>query len=103
MALAHEIKCVETSRRPAPHERITAIGGINSNGSHWRLTHAHAIICIEAGVHRFYIKVGEQIVDVIIAVSPLGNKYLKTVSDSDQFNNLLSLCECPRPPKCSGK
>ena len=32
--------------------------------------------------------------DVVVAVSRFGNKYLKTVADGDQPNNLLSLYEC---------
>jgi hypothetical protein len=34
-------------------------------------------------------------VDVIVAVSAAGNKYLKTTADSEQPNNLLALPECP--------
>jgi len=32
---------------------------------------------------------------VIIAVSKYGNEYLKTESDGEQPDNLLSLPECP--------
>ena len=42
----------------------------------------------------FAVKAGSRIVDVIVAVSRYGNKYLKTVSDGDHPNNLLSLYEC---------
>ena len=35
-----------------------------------------------------------QIVDVIVAISRFGNKYLKTEADGEQPNNLLSLYEC---------
>ncbi|WP_293875992.1 MULTISPECIES: DUF3892 domain-containing protein [unclassified Sphingomonas] len=34
-------------------------------------------------------------VQVIVARSVSGNKYLKTQSDGEQPNNLLSLPECP--------
>lgn len=34
-------------------------------------------------------------VDIIVAVSRFGNKYIKTEADGDQPNNLLSLPECP--------
>lgn len=93
MASRHEIKYIEKADRPSGHERITAIGGLNPNGSRWRLTHDHAIICIEAGVHRFYVKDGEQIVHVIVAISPSGHKHLTTDSDGDAPNNLLRLCD----------
>lgn len=93
MASRHEIKYIEKTGRPSGHERITAIGGLNPNGSRWRLTHDHAIICIEAGVHRFYVKDGEQIVQVIVAISSSGHKHLTTASDVDAANNLLWLCD----------
>jgi hypothetical protein len=32
---------------------------------------------------------------VIIAVSPFGNRYLKTEADGEHPNNLLALPECP--------
>ncbi len=40
------------------------------------------------------VKVQNRIVNVVVAVSRFGNKYLKTVADSDHPNNLLSLYEC---------
>jgi hypothetical protein len=97
MTSRHEITHIEIADLPSGHERVTAIGGLNPNGSRWRLTHEHAIICIEAGVHRFYVKDGEQIVHVIVAISPSGHKYLTTASDGDRICNLLSLCEHPKP------
>jgi len=35
-----------------------------------------------------------QTVDVVVAKSQYGHKYLKTVADGEQPNNLLSLPEC---------
>jgi hypothetical protein len=34
------------------------------------------------------------VADVIVAISRYGHKYLKTVADGEQPNNLLSLYEC---------
>ena len=96
MASRHEIKCVNKSDRYNPHERITAIGGVNPNGSSWKLSQEEAVRSIEAGKYQFFVKAGGRIVDVIVAVSRYGNKYLKTVSDGDHPNNLLSLYECVR-------
>lgn len=93
MASRHEITCVSKTDRFNPHERITAIGGVSS-GTPWKITQEHAIASIERGVHKFYVKVGHEKVDVVVAVSRFGNKYLKTTADGDEPNNLLSLREC---------
>lgn len=93
MAFRHEIKCVNKTDRFNPHERITAIGGVSS-GAPWKITQEHAIASIERGVNQFYVRAGDQDVDVVVGVSRFGNKYLKTTADGDQPNNLLSLYEC---------
>lgn len=94
MASRHEIKCINKTDRYDPHERIKAVGGVNPDGSNWKLSQEDAIQRIEAQRNQFYVKAGGQVVDVIVAISRFGNKYLKTVSDGDQPNNLLSLYEC---------
>lgn len=94
MASRHEIKCVNKTDRFNPHERIKAIGGVYPNGSPWKIPQEHAIASIEKGVHQFYVRVGYDEVDVVVAVSRFGNKYLKTTADGDEPNNLLSLYEC---------
>ena len=94
MASRHEVKCVSKSDRYNPHERITAIGGVNSNGSNWKLSQEDAIRHIEAGTYQFFVKAGGRIVEVIVAISRYGHKYLKTVADGEHPNNLLSLPEC---------
>jgi hypothetical protein len=95
MASSHEIKCINKSDRYDAHERIENIGGINPTGERWKLTQPDAIAGIEAGKWRFYVSVGGQSVWVVVATSRYGNKYLKTESDGEQPNNLLSLPECP--------
>lgn len=94
MATRHEIKCVNKSDRYNPHERIVAVGGQNPNGTTWRLTQAAAIQAIEAGTYSFFVQTGGHVVNVIVAVSRFGNKYLKTAADGEHPNNLLSLYEC---------
>ncbi len=94
MATRHEIKCVNKSDRYDPHERIRAVGGVNGDGTNWKLSQEAAIQHIEAGKYQFFVKAGGQIVDVIVAVSRYGHKYLKTNADGESPNNLLNLYEC---------
>lgn len=94
MAERHQILCVNKSDRYNPHERITHIGGKNANGTRWRITQEEAITGIESGKWSFYVSRGGRTVDVIVAKSQYGHKYLKTVADGVQPDNLLSLPEC---------
>jgi hypothetical protein len=91
----HQVRCITKSDRYSPHERIRAIGGRNPDGnSSWYLTQEQAIEGIESGRWAFFVDRGGAVVDVIVATSSRGNKYLKTAADGEQPNNLLSLCEC---------
>jgi len=94
MATSHEIKCINKSDRYNIHERILSIGGINNNGTHWKLSLADAIKGIENGEWTFYVNTYGRKVNVIIAKTTLGNKYLKTEADTTERNNLLELPEC---------
>lgn len=94
MASRHQIRCVNKTDRYNPHERIRAIGGLNPDGTNWKLSQEEAVRSIEAGKYQFFVQAGGHHVDVIVGVSRYGNKYLKTVADGDHPNNLLSLYEC---------
>ena len=95
MTSQHQVKCINKSDRYNPHERILYIGGINQDGTRWKLSQQEAITGIENGKWKFYVSAGGRAVWVIIATSTQGYKYLKTEADGEHPNNLLSLPECP--------
>lgn len=94
MASRVQIQCINKTDRQSPHERIRNIGGINPDGSRWRLSLNDAIQYIKNGTYSFFVSVNGNSVNVIIA-RHTGYEYLKTENDGDQPNNLLSLPECP--------
>lgn len=95
MSSRHEVLCINKSDRYNPHERITHIGGLNGDRTRWKITQKSAIEGIESGQWTFYVNKGGRTVNVIVAVSAWGNKYIKTEADGEQPDNLLSLVECP--------
>lgn len=94
MASRHEIKCINKTDRTSPYERIRAVGGVNPNGSNWKLTQEEAIEAIEDGKYEFYVNRGGRLAKVVVAKSQWGNKYIKTEADGETPDNLLSLYEC---------
>jgi len=91
-----EIKCINKSDRYNAHERIKNVGGVNTNGVRWKKTQQEVINDIEWNINQYFVKVsGYREVDVIVAKSAAGNKYIKTTEDKEMPNNLLSLPECP--------
>jgi Protein of unknown function (DUF3892) len=94
MATSHEIKCINKSDRYNIHERILSIGGLKNDGTSWKLSLNRAIKGIEDGDWTFYVNKAGNKVNVVIAETSQGNKYLKTEADTTDKNNLLELPEC---------
>ena len=95
MASRYQVSCINKTDRYNAHERIRSIGGRNGDGTGWKLSQEDAIGGIESGKWAFYVSQQGHTVDVVIALSAHGHKYLKTVADGQQPDNLLSLPECP--------
>lgn len=95
MATPVRVSCINKTPRLDPHLRISYIGGVNPDGTRWRMSEEDAIRTIKAGTYSFYVErpAGHRI-DVMIA-SRLGRDYLKTRADGESPDNLLSLPECP--------
>lgn len=89
-----EIKCINKSDRFNPHERIINVGGFD-NGERWKISQQDAISFIESHKYEFFVRKDGHTVNVIVAVSAWGNKYIKTEPDGLHPDNLLSLPECP--------
>lgn len=94
MAQNVQISCINKTPRMDPHDRIQSVGGVNSDGTRWKLGQHEAIAGVETGKWQFYVSVQGKSVWVVVATSRWGNKYLKTQDDGEQPNNLLSLPEC---------
>lgn len=94
MALSVQISCIHKQPRLNPHERISHVGGVNSDGTRWKLSLDQAIAGIENGTWQFWTSGGGTSAWVIVATHN-GHKYLKTVADGLHPDNLLALQECP--------
>lgn len=93
MAQRVQVTCINKREHYNPHERIINIGGVNSDGSRWKMSQPKAIESIENGTYNFFVSVAGYTTDVIVATHQ-GNKYLKTQPDATGKDNLLSLPEC---------
>jgi hypothetical protein len=95
MPSRHQICCVARSDRLNHDRRLRGIGGVNADGSRWKISEAAAIAGIESGQWSFYLARAGHEVDIVVAVSKYGIKYIKAADDGGLHpDNLLSLPEC---------
>ena len=88
------VQCVNKTPRQDPHHRIQNIGGVNPDGTRWKMSEDNAIAYMKAGRYSFWTTAQGKSVWVIIATHE-GREYLKTEADGLHPNNLLALPECP--------
>jgi hypothetical protein len=88
------IHCVSRSDLLNHDRRLRAVGGVNPDGAHWRISETAAIAAMEAGRWSFYVERGGQAHPVVVAVSRYGSKYLKGAGDALQPDSLLALPDC---------
>lgn len=96
MARYLHIRYVVKTDRTNAHEQIQAICGNKPDGSHWSLTQDEAIAEVEDGISIFYVERGggRRRFDVVVAMDLHAHKYLKTVADREQPDELLYLPSC---------
>ena len=89
------IRCINRTGNNAVFHKIRFIGGINDDGSRWKLSQQMAVDLIQSGKYHLYVVVNRKPLSVIVGTSPDGLKYLKAEIDAEEQSSLLNLPECP--------
>jgi hypothetical protein len=95
MAADIQVQCINKTNRSNHYERIHNIGGVNADGTRWKLSEDEAIAGMKDGRWTFYTLVNNVRANVRIGWHQLKREYLTTEPDGYQPNNLLALPECP--------
>lgn len=92
MAENHMVRCSAKQS-----DRVTHIGGTNSNGTPWKMSEQDAIAGIKSGKLKFYVNVvGEASKGVWLGVDQKqGREVLSTTGDGADPSMLLNLPDCP--------
>lgn len=78
-----------------PHLAITHLGWVNEEtGKRGKSTRLDMVAFIEKGSSAYVKDSYGKIARLVVRVSFAGNKYVKTVADGRETNNLLELPEC---------
>ncbi len=95
MPSRYRVSCIHRSDRLNHDRRILTIGGVNLDGSRWKVGEGTAIAGIESGRWNFFLSQDERDIEIVVATSRYGSKYLRTVEDNGPHpDGLLSLPEC---------
>ena len=85
------VSCTEKGQ--TDDARVSVIGGIARDGSHWKRGVAAAIAEIESGRETYYVNVEGRTPNLVVATRS-GVKYLKSQLDGDVPKTLLGLPDC---------
>jgi hypothetical protein len=93
MAENHMVRCTTKRAEGAPHERITHVGGTNSDGTQWKKTAGQIVAAIKSGEWKFYVDGGGKGIWLVVATHE-GREYLTTESEGLVPLTLLGLPDC---------
>lgn len=83
-----QVTCINKTPRDNPYDGITHLGGTN-----WKWTRQEVINSIESKTNTFFTLVNGSRANIGVVNGEHG-KYLRTYSNSEWNDNLLSLPEC---------
>jgi Protein of unknown function (DUF3892) len=89
------IRCVNRTDRTSADDRIHHVGGINADGSQWKLSEDEAIAAIKDGRWMFWATCNGRKVRVAIAKDGQSREFLRTEMGELQPDHRLALPECP--------
>lgn len=90
-----KIRCVNKQPQHIPTEQITHIGEVNSDRKRRNITLDEAMHSSKVGKQDFFVSANDHQAEVQVSTDRSSRKYLKTVADDYEPNNLLSLPGCP--------
>ena len=88
-----QIQCVKCDNASS-YQRVRYVGGVNPDGTCWKLSEEKAIAGVKEGKWRFWAAGERKSVWIVTAKSASGREYLKAESDWVQPATLLHLAEC---------
>lgn len=75
-----QIQCVKYEKAN-PHPRVRYVGGMNPDGTRWKMSEDEAVAGVKEGKWRFWTTGEKKSVWVVTAKSASGREYLKAETD----------------------